>query len=247
MVRAYEIINFIEFLAPLTLGSDNDNSGLQYGDKNKSILKLGISYEKDLKTIKKALDEKCDMLITHRPLYLPQRFPRKENRILNKIENLLKESEMVIYSAHENLDLAPDGIADTIAEKLKLKNIIRDGQLRVGETNTRFRDLIKFVNKCLKPQFILHIGNSKKIIKRVGVVPGTALDISDIEKCLKYKVDCYISGDTDDFGLRYGRDCNINLICIGDYPLEKPGLLKLKYKLHKKFPQLNIKFIEGLI
>jgi len=247
MVRSYEIMNFIEFLAPLTLQSITDNSGLQYGNDDKNILKLGISYEKDLKTIKKALNENCDMLITHRPLYLPKRFPTIENRVLNKIESLLKMNEMVVYSAHENLDLAPDGIADTIAEKLRLKHTIKDGQLRVGEMNIKFCDLIKFLDKCLNPQFILHIGNSKKIIKKVGIVPGTALDINDIEKCLKYKVDCYISGDTDDFGLRYGRDCNINLICVGDYPLEKPGLLKLKDKLNNKFPQLNIKFIESSI
>jgi dinuclear metal center YbgI/SA1388 family protein len=76
-----------------------------------------------LDSIKKAIEEKCNLIVSHHPLIF-----NPLNRIDTKSEKgqiieLALKNEITIYSAHTNLDFSRDGVSFTLAKKLGLQKI----------------------------------------------------------------------------------------------------------------------------
>lgn len=248
MVKAREIINYIEKIAPPRLQSDTDNSGLQLGNPDKDVEVLCVAYEKDLKTIRRAISKKCDMLVTHRPLFLPKRFPVSHTTFFDKVEKLLLEQGILLYSAHESWDLAEGGTSDSLARHLGITVILSDRQYRIGTIRpVNFKEFAVSIKNRLSPALFLAIGNPRKTIRKIGFVPGTALEVSDIEFFIGHRVDCYLCGDPDDFGIRYCRDSNLCVVNVDDYSIERPGMIELTDRLKKSFKNLSVFLIEDRI
>ena len=145
MVKARKIIDYIERIAPPSLQSDTDNSGIQLGDTNKDVDTLCIAFEKDLVAVQKAIKNKCDMLVTHRPLFLPKRYEHSHSPLFNRIENLVRDHDILLYSAHESWDLAQGGTGDSLAKHLRITVTLRDTQYRIGTIKpVKFADLSFF-------------------------------------------------------------------------------------------------------
>ena len=63
-----EIIAQLEFLAPSSYACDWDNPGLIVGRNNQEIKKILVALDATQKTIRKAVEEKADMIVTHHPM-----------------------------------------------------------------------------------------------------------------------------------------------------------------------------------
>lgn len=68
-MKAYEIINYLEDYFPIDLQQPWDKCGLQIGDVDQEINKAMVSLNADLQSIQKAIDNNCQMLITHHPFF----------------------------------------------------------------------------------------------------------------------------------------------------------------------------------
>jgi dinuclear metal center YbgI/SA1388 family protein len=71
-------------------------------------------------TVKQALSARADLLVTHHPLFFQ---PIEQSAVDSPIGAALMEAvrgDLVIYSAHTNLDVSPQGINVSLAELLKL-------------------------------------------------------------------------------------------------------------------------------
>ena len=119
-MKAHEVIHFLEDEYPLKLQSKDDNSGLQTGSTEKEIRRVAVAYEKTLDVISRCIRNNCDMLITHRPLSIPQRFGPPPQRWWQLFQEIMSGSDMVIYSLHENLDLGTNSTALCLSRKLGL-------------------------------------------------------------------------------------------------------------------------------
>jgi dinuclear metal center YbgI/SA1388 family protein len=121
-MKISEIINSIEEFAPLQLQEDYDNSGLQVGDKNVELCGILIALDITEEVIDEAILLGTNLIISHHPLIFKG---LKRIGVGNMIERIIRKAikaDIVIYSAHTNLDFIRLGVNSIICEKLGIQN-----------------------------------------------------------------------------------------------------------------------------
>jgi dinuclear metal center YbgI/SA1388 family protein len=193
----YEIIKKIEDFAPLETQEEWDCSGWAvnvegYDEIKKIMLCLTVTED----TIKQAKEHKCDMIISHHPMFC-----------INCHSELVSESytpQINIYCAHTNMDKAQGGTTDTIIEKLGLSNYkisVAHDFLRVIDYKTTIDEFNKLI-KQISP-------NARLIYPHPNPLPmgeGTSFCLHKIAFCAgsgsefikdakELGADCLVTGD----------------------------------------------------
>ena len=239
-MKASQIIKIIEKHCPLAMQEEWDKSGLQIGDTNQDIHKIMIALNADLPTLQEAIDNDCQMLITHHPF------------LLNKIENIDKDSpagafiyqailhNIVVYSSHTSMDATY--MNEWLIQSLKVHDIA------VGDTShiTRIAlldevmsqdEFVDHVAKTFQISHLKYAGNAKTV-KRIAVCGGSG---SSFLPELYGKVDAFLTGDTKYHQAQEAIEKGILLIDINHHA-EKIMISKFKELLEK---EVNVEIIEG--
>lgn len=174
-MNKYEIVKRIESFAPLETQESWDTSGwivdLENTEVNKIMFALTITQE----VFEQALNQNCDMIISHHPLFFVPYHFKKIN----------------MYCAHTNLDKALGGTTDTLIEALKLQGKVYNDFVRIveleNETSVEFMKL-----KLLPVSPHLRIINNKKVktIKTIGFCAGSGSEFINETPC-----DAFVTGD----------------------------------------------------
>ena len=127
-LRAADIFKLIEKMAPLNLAENWDNVGLLVGSVHKKVRKIILTLDVSEAIIRQAVEIGADLIVSHHP------FPFQPlKRIIcdedeGKMLSLLLKNEIVLYTAHTNLDSASGGVNDVLAQLLDLKDVTPLGQ-----------------------------------------------------------------------------------------------------------------------
>ncbi len=122
-MRIKEIIHTIESLAPLPLQEEYDNSGVQVGDINIEANGALLCIDITENVVDEAIALGCNLIISHHPLMFKSvKSITGKNYIERCIAKALK-NDIVIYSAHTNLDNAVGGVNYRLAEMLGLQEV----------------------------------------------------------------------------------------------------------------------------
>lgn len=142
-VTGQEVIQAFEKLSPKKYALEGDKIGLQIGTLNKRVRRIMVTLDVLEDVVDEAIAQQVDMIIAHHPLlYRPlKKIPTDEpyGRIVQKC---LKH-DITVYAAHTNLDVAPGGVNDLMAEALGLK----DTEVLVPTTEVALKKLVVFVPK----------------------------------------------------------------------------------------------------
>ncbi|MGE5391958.1 MAG: Nif3-like dinuclear metal center hexameric protein [Deltaproteobacteria bacterium] len=122
-VRVKDVMEIMEKNFPVSLAEKWDNVGLQVGDPEQIVDRVMLALDLDAPIMEQALEQKADMIITHHPLI----FKALKNLdytdpVPNMIKSLIRAG-ITVYSAHTNLDSAPNGLNQYLAETLGLTDI----------------------------------------------------------------------------------------------------------------------------
>lgn len=122
-MKIKEIVSALERFAPLPLQDGFDNAGLQIGLTEAEATGALLCLDVTESVIDEAITLGYNLVISHHPLIFKgyKSITGKdyvERCILKAIKN-----DIVIYSAHTNLDNATEGVNFKIAEKIGLKNV----------------------------------------------------------------------------------------------------------------------------
>ena len=122
-MKIKEIVSALERFAPLPLQDGFDNAGLQIGLTDAETTGALLCLDVTEAVLDEAIASGCNLVISHHPLIFKgyKSITGKdyvERCILKAIKN-----DIVIYSAHTNLDNAPGGVNYKIAEKIGLKDV----------------------------------------------------------------------------------------------------------------------------
>ncbi|MCX6639722.1 MAG: Nif3-like dinuclear metal center hexameric protein [bacterium] len=121
-MRIKHLIEFLESWAPPGAALSVDNPGLQIGDPCAPLTNILISLEITDRVIEEAIENQVNLILTHHPfLYKPLKSIDLNSDIGRKIVKLIKNN-IAVYSAHTNLDAAPDGVSITLAKLLGVEN-----------------------------------------------------------------------------------------------------------------------------
>ena len=114
MAKINEVIEKLEKIAPLDTQEEWDNSGWQInlGIKNTKNILISLNVTED--TIRQAISQKCDLIISHHPMIFKPLKCIKNKAIVSAIQNKIQ-----VYSVHTNFDKSSIGTTQTLVEALK--------------------------------------------------------------------------------------------------------------------------------
>ena len=122
-MKISQIIGALEEFAPIALQDGFDNAGLQVGDTSQKATGVLICLDVTEEVIDEAIELDCNLIISHHPLLFK---PIKSLTGKTYIERCIIKAcknDIVVYSAHTNLDNAYRGVSYHLAEKIGLQNI----------------------------------------------------------------------------------------------------------------------------
>ena len=235
MVKAKDIYDFIDSFAPFETQMSFDNAGLIIGDENAVSDTVIVSLDVTADVIKEAVEHNANIIVSHHPVI----FRPIKSLASHSIPFLCAKYNMTVISAHTNLDIAKDGVNDTLAE---LSGVIADEY---------FTDNCMIIGHLEKPvkccDFAKSLKNNLNIsglrytdtdmIQKIAVSCGAGGD--NIFLASKYGADGFITGEIKHHEIVFANDHNIAVFDLGHFNSENLIIPKLVQKLSEKFPDTN--------
>lgn len=198
-MRVKEITEILDDFLRKDLAMSWDNVGLLVGREDKEVTRVLLALELTQEVLEEAINKKCDMIIVHHPLIfvgLKKIIQDGRNYVYSLIEN-----DIALYAAHTNFDMINNGLNDFLAEKFDAQNISQiaedDGSgalLRLFDVREQSIEIfVQKIKETLSIETIRVIGNTKKIIKKIGLVTGAGSEY--IDKAFENGADVFITGD----------------------------------------------------
>lgn len=124
MTTVKEIVDYIETFAPPSLAEDWDPIGLAFGSYNQKVNKMMVALDLDTKTLKEAQEKNVDFIFTHHPPIFGSIHTLNEHDTRRKEYIDLIKSNISVYAAHTNIDMAENGMNDWLVNALSLEEPI---------------------------------------------------------------------------------------------------------------------------
>jgi dinuclear metal center YbgI/SA1388 family protein len=118
-----EILNLLETYYPSAWAVSGDRTGLEVGHPEKQVKTILVALEVSPAVIAEARQVGAQLLLTHHPLlYQPLEDVREDRPGGHLLAELLRAG-LSMVSCHTNLDIAPGGINDFLAQELELIDV----------------------------------------------------------------------------------------------------------------------------
>lgn len=239
-MKAKEIIAVMEKYYPLACQEDWDKCGLQAGDVEQDVHKLMIALDADIESLNEAIDEGCEMLITHHPFLFNELTLDMSSPVARFIETAMQH-HIVIYSAHTSLDKI--SMNYWLMEKLGVMNVEDADETNISKKGIlkdtmSLYDFLDFVKTSFGLEHIRYAGD-KQEISSVAICGGSGGDMIDE---IAPQVDAYITGDLKYHTGHKAKDYNVLLVDVGHH-VEVIMVHKLKELIEKELEGVEI--LEG--
>ena len=253
MATVADILTYIESLAPRSMKMDWDNVGLLCGRRNQAVTKILVALDPFRNVIDEAVTEKADLIVTHHPLiFRSPLMAVSEDSEAGRCVLTLIEHGIAAINAHTNLDLAPGGINDVLAQTLELSDIEVVNPEGV-DAEGRPYGLLRcgFVNEQPLSAFLGHVkeklncGGLRYVdcgtpVRKVAVGGGSCAD--EMWEALEAGCDTFVTADVKYNQFRTAYENGLNLIDAGHFHTENPTMPVLTAKLQAAFPEVTVKF-----
>ena len=172
-----DLYRVIDSIAPFDTQAEFDNSGFLIGDPAQEVTTILLALDVTPAVIDEAAECGAQLIITHHPLlFSPLRRLTEEDYEGRLIRRLTRENISLI-SAHTNLDQAPGGINDSLAEICGLTDVQGEGFFRCGSLSEPLTayEYAGFLRERLGDSVRL-MGPEDAVIRRVGLCSGGGSD-----------------------------------------------------------------------
>ncbi len=254
MITVGDILTYIDTLAPKSMKMDWDNVGLLCGSRSTTVTKILVALDPFEGVCEEAKDFGAQLIVTHHPLIFQAPKAITDETSVGRSILKLCASGISAINAHTNLDCAPGGVNDVLAQRLGLENITvinpggtdengnEWGLLRCGEVTER--SLTAFL-ECVKNKLgipCLRYVDGDKPVRKVAVGGGSCA--GSMLDALRAGCDTFVTAD-----IRYNQfwdayDLGMNLIDAGHFHTENPVVPVLAEKLAAAFPEIEVKISE---
>ena len=231
-----EIIEVADRIFPFEYAETWDNCGIQVGHPERSIRSIAFSLDATVETVEFASHCACELLVTHHPLIMePVRSISGETFVGKTILNAVR-SGVDILSLHTNLDAAPGGLNDHIADRLGLQDVTVPHPARcarMGRLSAPLpvSDLGRRLARELGVSLVRLISREEREVRNVFCACGSGMGY--LGEALRYRADVIVTGDVRYHAAREAFDLEIPVIDAGHYGLEKAavGLMARAFSL----------------
>lgn len=140
VIRARDIIEAVERIAPPSLAEGWDNCGLQVGNAEAETNRVLVALTPLPEVFEEAGEAGADFLLFHHPLIFSPLESLDTSTYLGDLVARSITEGLTVYAAHTSYDAAPDGVSVALARTLGLS-----GPLKVVSPRGRMRKLVVFV------------------------------------------------------------------------------------------------------
>ena len=233
MIKAKDVLSYLDKLYPVNMACNFDNVGLLAGDKESEISGITVSLDCDINTIEFAKKNGANLIVTHHPVIFEPLKSLTENSI---VYNLIKYGISVI-SMHTNLDVGKGGVNDTLCKVLELKGVKQyvasDGfALKCGKTDISDADEFALFIKEKLGGAVRYVGANKPI-KNVLICSGSGG--SYLSEAVAGGFDALVTADVKHNVFIDAINSNVSLFDGGHYNTENIIVDRLCSALEKHF------------
>ncbi len=232
-----QIFGFLDSKFPISTACDFDNVGILVGDSNANVNKALLSLDCTLDTVKKAVDSKCQLIITHHPvIFSPIKSVLKGSIVYELVRN-----NIAVISMHTNLDIGLGGVNTCLCDIIGLQNTemytAQDGYtLQKGEiadcSAESFAKLLKD-----KLNTVVKYVDGGKVIKNVLVCSGSGGEF--INDAVYGGFDALVTADVKHHQFLEACDSKVSLFDCGHYNTEDIVIEPLCDLLSEEFREIE--------
>lgn len=231
-MKAREIFDAIEAVAPLRYQEDYDNAGVQVGNPDAEITGILLCTDVTPQVLAEAIERGFNVVISHHPLIF---HGLKKIAGGSEVECMVATAikhDITVYSAHTNMDNTPDvGVSFKMAQKLGLTDVevldahpdyptdVPHGSGVIGNTSPMPAiELMNRVKKAFAVKALRYSGNGDTMVSRVALCGGAGSFL--MSNAIKAGAQIFITGDMKyhDF---MGHEQEIVLVDMGHYESEQ--------------------------
>lgn len=193
------IVDYLEQYFPFAIQETWDRSGLQVGSLDGEATKVMVSLNCDLASVEKAIENGCELLVTHHPFLLNKFDNYNTDTAYTRVLEKALKYNLTIVSFHTCLDRGIAGVSMNhwLISKLPVCEI-KDydetgiGKMAVLDDEYDFDTFVELVKNRFNLETVRTNEHYGKKIRTVAICGGSGFD--DINRLIG-KVDCFISGD----------------------------------------------------
>ncbi len=120
-MRIADVIEIMNRLAPPELALPDDPNGLRTGRADWPVRRVLVALDVSAKAVAEARRRKCQLLIVHHPPFYRGLRNLAESAGEGELAAALVRAKLAVFAAHTNLDTAPGGVNDALAEAAGLR------------------------------------------------------------------------------------------------------------------------------
>ena len=237
-MTVYDFYLLMDQIAPFDTQAEFDNSGLLVGSPSAEVSAVLLALDVTEAVIDEAVALGAQLIITHHPLMFSTRRQMTDEDYEGRLIRRLVREDISLIAAHTNLDQAPCGINDTLAELCGLTEITGEGFFRSGllpeamtaaayaeELGRRLGTVVRLM------------GPEDAVIRRIGLCSGGGSD--EWASAAETGCDAFLSGEIKHHLALALADRGIVALECGHFATEEPGMEVLAVALQKAFPALE--------
>lgn len=249
MATVKEIAEYFDTIAPASTKMDFDNVGLLVAFNDKEVKTALIALDITSEVVAEAQSLKCDLVISHHPLFFDLKRVNDVDVIGRKIIGLIS-SGISALCLHTNMDAAAGGVNDALMEKLGAENVSLlyadgtgpDGQpygiSRVGDMKApvSFPDFLVSTKAALASKGLRYYDAGNEV-RRIACCGGSGGE--DLRAALDAGCDTFLTADVKYHTFLDAKEWGINLIDADHFCTENVVVPKMA-QMMEKFPEVKV-------
>ena len=253
MATVKDIFDFIGTVAPSYMKENWDNVGLNCGRMDKEVTTILVALDPFEGVCKEAADMGANLLVTHHALLWNPGFITDETQ-QGKNTLFLIEKGIPCINAHTNLDCAPGGVNDTLAQVLGLTDVKvvnpvgtdaqgrEYGLLRSGTVEPQaLEPFLQHVKDVLGCPGLRYADGGKSVHK---VCVGGGACGSELMEAYEAGCDTFVTADVKYNQFWDSKDLGMTIIDAGHFYTENPVVKVLADKIATAFPEIRVAISE---
>lgn len=254
MATVREILDHIQSIAPLHMKESWDNVGLNCGHMDAPVSTVLVALDPFMEVCREAKEVGAQLLLTHHTLIWEPGFVTDQTA-WGRSALYLIENGIAHINAHTNMDCAPGGVNDQLAQRLGIENVsIIDpkgpddrgriwGLLRRGEVREQsleaFLEQVKASLGCKGLKYV----DGGKPVRTVAVGGGACA--SELELAARAGCDTFVTADVKYNGFWDAKELGISIIDAGHFHTENPVTAYMARSVQAAFPEITVKISES--
>ena len=230
MLTVQQVYDFINERAPFETQLAFDNSGLLVGHPDNEVTGIHFALDVTNHVIDEAIANGANLIVTHHPMMFSAIKRLVETGHEARLLCRLIRAGISLISAHTNLDQAPGGCNDVLAQTIGLTDIEGEGFVRVGALPHPMTavELAAHIGEKLG-DVVRVMGDPTAVITRVGMCSGSGAD--EWPAAAAMGAQAFLTGEVKHHIALEAADAGVVMLEAGHHATEEPGIFALAKSL----------------